>query len=160
MLSHVPPSQRRGMGWLPYETGRNSDQKTWIKLLKETTMAVATLSRRTKDGARKRLRTTSLLQWKLQITVSFIRLSPLQPNKSYSKRRCHCFTVILFFSVLFYYFFTHISQRSMVNTLNDARRNPLLKETMSSPPVSYGNPPPPPPPPQIFSFQVLRWFPL
>ena len=128
--------EERGKGWLRYETGRNSDQKTWIKLLKETTMTVATLSRRTKDGARKRLRTTSLLQSKL---MSLIRLSTLPPNKSYRKRRCHCFIVILFFSVLFYYFFTHISQRSMVNTLDDAKRNPLLKETMSSPPVSYGN---------------------
>ena len=47
-----------------------------------------------------------------------------------------------FFSSQFCYFFTHISERSIVNTLNDARSNLLFDETMSSPPVSYGNPPP------------------
>lgn len=63
-------------------------------------------------------------------------ISYLQPNKSNSKRRCHCSIVLFFCSVLFSYFFTHISERSIQNTLNDARSNPLLDETMSSSPVS------------------------
>ena len=71
----------------------------------------------------------------------FITLSILQPNKSYSKRRCHCSIVLLFFSVLFWYFFTHISERSILNTLNDVRSNLLLDETIT-----------------LFSFQVLSWW--
>ena len=71
----------------------------------------------------------------------FIALSILQPKKSYSKRRCHCSIVLLFFSVLFWYFFTHISERSILNTLNDVRSNLLLDETMT-----------------LFSFQVLSWW--
>ena len=71
----------------------------------------------------------------------FITLSVLQPNKSYNKRRCHCSIVLLFCSVLFSYFFTHISERSILNTLNDVRSNPLLDETMT-----------------LFSFQVLSWW--
>ena len=70
----------------------------------------------------------------------YITLSILQPKKSYSKRRCHCSIVLLFFSVLFWYFFTHISERSILNTLNDVRSNLLLDETMT-----------------LFSFQVLSW---
>ena len=71
----------------------------------------------------------------------FITLSILQPKKSYSKRRCHCSIVLLFALVLFWYFFTHISERSILNTLNDARSNLLLDETMT-----------------LFSFQVLSWW--
>ena len=71
----------------------------------------------------------------------FITLSILQPKKSYSKRRCHCSIVLLFALVLFWYFFTHISERSILNTLNDVRSNLLLDETMT-----------------LFSFQVLSWW--
>ena len=95
-------------------------------------MVVATLLRRWS----KKVFTNNVVT-AIKITVSLIRLSILQPNKSYSKRRCHCSIVLLFFSVLFCYFFTHISERSIVNTLNDARSNPLLDETMSSPPVLH-----------------------
>ena len=63
-------------------------------------------------------------------------ISYLQLNNSYSKRRCHCSIVLFFCSVLFWYFFTHISERSIQNTLNDVRSNPLLDETLGSPPVS------------------------
>ena len=101
-------------------------------------MAVVTLSRRTKDGARKRLRTTSQLQSKFLYLLLGCRF--------YSQIRAIVNDVVialsLFFASLFCYFFTHISQRSNVNTLDDAMSNALLKETMSSPPVSYGNPPP------------------
>ena len=98
-------------------------------------MLVATLSRRTKDGARKRLRTTSLLQSKCT-TVSLLRC------RFYSQKRATVNDVVIapsfFFSSQFCCFFTHISERSIVNTLNDARSNLLFDETMSSHPFHMG----------------------
>ena len=121
--------ERRGKGWPRCERGGDSDQKTWIKPPKETNMAVDALEEELK------MEQESVYEQRLYCNRNHC-ISYLQPNNSYSKRRCHCSIVLFFCSVLFCYFFTHISERSIQNTLNDARSNPLLDETMGSPPVS------------------------
>ena len=121
--------ERRGKDWPRCERGGDSDQKTWIKPPKETNMAVDALEEELK------MEQESVYEQRLYCNRNYC-ISYLQLNNSYSKRRCNCSNVLFFCSVLFSYFFTHISERSIQNTLNDARSNPLLDETMGSPPVS------------------------
>ena len=136
MLSHVPSSQRKGMGWpAPIWNG----QEFWSENLNQTPNSDQNGRRhpwrRTKDGARKRLRTTSLLQSKLLYLLLGCRF--------YSQITAIVNDVVIapsfFFSTQFCFVIssrTLISERFIQDTLNDARSNPLLDETMSSSPVS------------------------
>ena len=150
MLPHVSSSRRRGMGWLRCETVRDSDQKTWIKPQKETNMGIVTFQEKLK------MEQESVYEQRVT-AIEIIRLSILHPNKSCSKRRCHCSIVLLFFSVLSVLVFLHAhfwtfhrehpKWRQEYSALWRDKELPtrFIWESTT---------------PQIFSFQALSWLPL